>query len=117
MIPNYFFSRKAWSGLAVNFLKWSIPGTLGILILLLMVIISLAGEDGSLLGVASDIKLPNGILSFMSIAMIASGIIGFLMIRQFHVIEITSIVEITSFGLVCIGIGIWMLNRELKRLH
>jgi hypothetical protein len=117
MLPNYFSSGKAWSRLALNFIKWSIPGTIGILLVLIVVIISVVGEDGTLLGIGNDIKWPNGILSFMSIAMMASGIIGFFMIWQFHVTELQSVLEIIGIGLVCIGIGLIMLNCELKRLH
>jgi hypothetical protein len=117
MLPNYFFSRKAWSRLSINFIKWSIPGTIAIVLLLIIVLISLLGEDGSLLGIGTDINYPKGILSFMSIAMIISGILGFLTILKFHIREVESLLQVIGFGLVCMVIGFFMLNGELKRLH
>lgn len=118
MTPSFLSliqSRRIQSTLISNFFIWLIPGILALGFLLFIIFISLEGGDGSLLGI--EIKTPKGFLSFLSLGLILSGLGSPGIFVAFHSIPLDIIITIIFFAIICILMGSWMLNKEVRRLY
>ena len=118
MIPSFFSlvqSRQIWLRLISNFFIWLIPGLFALVFFLIILLISIEGGDGSLLGI--ELNRPKGLMSFVSIGLIATSVLTFNCLWYFAPIDLEGAIEIGFLGIVILFFGILFFYAELKRIY